>query len=56
MLRRCWYGVRELIWFVAEGSGEEGKEETYIKPTATSRTLSWRAKSEKPALNKVSYM
>jgi hypothetical protein len=32
---------------VEEGKGEM---ETYIKPTATSRTLSWRAKSEKPAL------
>jgi hypothetical protein len=42
--------VRELIWIVFEGSGEEGKGKTYIKPTATSRTLSWRAKSEKPAL------
>jgi hypothetical protein len=38
--------------------GGGGREEggTYIKPTATSRTLSWRAKSEKPALERVRYM
>ena len=38
-----------------EGEGRGGERETYIKPTATSRTLSWRAKSEKPALEIISY-